>query len=184
MKILIDLDCVCNNLVEEWILYLNNKYNLNVKYEDITNYDITLAFPTLTKEQIIEPLISQCLVDKYKPIKDSQKYLKRLYEDGHEIRFVTASHYECMKNKCEWMLKYYPFIKYTDIWMIHDKQWIDADVLLDDCIDNLVNGKYLGVCYSQPWNQTYNKKLTINNWKEFYNLIKQLEDNVMERQDA
>ena len=74
MKILIDIDCVCNNLVEEWILYLNNKYNLNVKYEDITNYDITLAFPTLTKKQIFEPLISQCLVDKYKPIKDSQKY--------------------------------------------------------------------------------------------------------------
>ena len=56
MVIVTDFDSVMNYLLESWLVGLNSTYNLNVQYEDVTNWDMQLAYPTLTKEQIYEPL--------------------------------------------------------------------------------------------------------------------------------
>ena len=172
MKIGIDIDCVCNNLVHEWLAYLNMKHNLNVKYEDITSYNMKQFFPMLSDEQIYEPLNIFSFWNSLQPIEDSAKYLKQLRNDGHTIKLITATDVNSMPVKCRWVSTYYPFINIKDIWMVHDKGWIDADILLDDCMDNLEKGNYLSVCFNQPWNQCYSG-LRVNNWKEFYNLIKE-----------
>ena len=170
MNIGIDIDCVCNNLVEEWLFRLNNKYNLNVKYDDITSYSISQFFPTLSQEQIYEPLNDNDMWNSLVPRQDSIKYIKQLQDDGHEIKLITATDVHFMPVKCKWILKHYPFINEKDIWMVFDKTWIKADILLDDCVANLQGSSYLGICYSQPWNTAY-KGLRVNNWKEFYNII-------------
>lgn len=32
---------------------------------------------------------------------------------------------------------------------------IKLDVLIDDCVDNLVGGDYAGILFSYPWNEGY-----------------------------
>lgn len=173
MRIGIDIDGVCNNLVEEWIRYLNLKYSLDVKYTDIEEYYMRKYFPSLTEAEFYEPLFLDELWTQLIPTENSAKYLKKLIDDGHEVKLITATDVANMQVKVNWVLIHYPFFNKNNIWLVHDKQWINSDILLDDCIDNLLNGNYTGVCYSQPWNQEYSG-LRVNSWKEFYNLIKSM----------
>lgn len=170
MRIGIDIDCVCNNLVYEWIKRLNTTHELNIKYEDIKSYTIKKAFPMLTLEQIYKPFNDNNFWSSLLPVKDSVLYLKKLIDDGHDVKLITATDINYMLAKIDWVLKYYPYFNKNDVWMIFDKNWINADILLDDCIDNLEGGEYVAICYSQPWNENYTG-LKVQNWKDFYKLV-------------
>ena len=50
LKILFDADDVAETLVQGWVSILNERYGTSVSLEDVTDWDISLAFPTLTKK--------------------------------------------------------------------------------------------------------------------------------------
>lgn len=56
LKILIDMDDTIEHLLTTWVDCLNARYGTSVKQEDVTQWDLQLAFPSLTKEQIHAPL--------------------------------------------------------------------------------------------------------------------------------
>ncbi len=56
ITILIDIDDTLIELLPAWCKWLNNLYSLNVKPGEVTDWNIAKFFPTLTKEQIFEPL--------------------------------------------------------------------------------------------------------------------------------
>lgn len=172
MRIGIDIDNVCNNLVEVWIKALNEKYSTDVKITDITSYNICNFFKGLSKLEIYSPLYDDKIFNRLSMKKDSDKYMKKLIDDGHEIKLITNTDYIIMPSKLKWVLHNYPFLKSTDIYVVCDKSWIDVSVLLDDCLDNL-NGNYVGVCYNYPWNKEYDG-LKVDNWQDFYRLIHSL----------
>ena len=51
------------NTTEEWIKVLNNTHGTNVKYVDIKDWDMKLAFLT-TEDEIFKPLMSNFSLDK------------------------------------------------------------------------------------------------------------------------
>ena len=48
-RIFIDIDCTVNNYAELWCDKLNEKFKKNVKYEDITRYNIDSVFQISVK---------------------------------------------------------------------------------------------------------------------------------------
>ena len=52
----VDMDDTIEHLLKAWVAWLNTKYYLTVEYENIREWDMTLNFPTLTEEQIYQPL--------------------------------------------------------------------------------------------------------------------------------
>lgn len=48
MTILVDMDDTIVQLLQAWLLKLNENYGLDVAYEDIRSWDIEEAFPELT----------------------------------------------------------------------------------------------------------------------------------------
>lgn len=50
LTILFDADDTVENLSDCWIAMLNERYGTSVTPEDVHGWDISLAFPTLTKE--------------------------------------------------------------------------------------------------------------------------------------
>lgn len=52
LTILFDADDTVENLCDCWIALLNERYGTSVRIEDVTDWDIALAFPTLTREQV------------------------------------------------------------------------------------------------------------------------------------
>lgn len=177
--IYVDLDCVLNNLVDVWLDELNELYHIRVKYDDITDYDITKFFPTLKEEEIFMPLYSDKFWLKTVPTQHSRKILKRIFEDkNNEIIIASSTHYFNAKIKSLWLKEYFPYIHWKNIYFIHDKSKLIGDILIDDWIDNLINFKGKRILYTQPWNIKYDNLVLqnlgivrVDNWLEIDKLL-------------
>lgn len=110
LRILFDADDVAEDLIGNWVLAVNEKYGTAVTPEDVRDWDITKAFPTLTREQIFSVLDENELWENLEAIPGSQSYLQRLFDDGHELYMVTATDYRTCEAKIERMLKLFPFL--------------------------------------------------------------------------
>lgn len=180
--IAVDMDDVCVNLLQSWLIYLNNKYGTNVQYEDITDWDMRKFFPELSAEQIFEPLHEKELWRTVTPRPDAMNYLKLLHKEGFKILIVTASHHKNICTKLEVALfPYFDFLTYKDIVMCQYKDLIKCDYIVDDNPENLRNSDAVRFLMSAP----HNKKLyeagvythKVDNWSEIYKLIHRMEDN-------
>lgn len=179
--ILVDMDDTLVHTVRTWVSWLNAKYNLNVDYDSVVDWDMKLAFPTLTEAQIYEPLACEDFWYLVKPRVDAQVFLKFLMEDGHKIYICSSSHYLTVKYKIHHCLfKHFPYLEHKQLIFIRDKQLLKADFLIDDAIHNLTDGDYQGVMITVPYNKNMDEKalnlVRVNNWEEFYNYIKEKAD--------
>lgn len=175
LKILFDADDVAETLVEGWIGILNERYGTCVTLEDVTDWDISLAFPTLTKKQIFEVLQEEQIWANLKPIPGAQEYLQRLYDEGHELYMVTATDYRTCHVKIERILELFPFLDAEHIIIAHHKQMVMGDVLIDDGPHNLVGGRYFRILFDQPHNRGFDEKkygmCRAVGWEQVYKLI-------------
>lgn len=181
MTILVDMDDTMECLLEAWIARINAIHNLNVQKCDIKEWDLRVAFPTLTQEEIFAPINTVELWQNVKPKDGAVKYLKQLIADGHNIIVVTASHYDSVALKMkEVLFKHFPFIPYEDVIITSRKQLINGDVLIDDAPHNLVGGTYKPILFNAPHNQELNAEkygmIRVNSWEEVYQAIKDIED--------
>lgn len=175
LKILFDADDVAENLAQSWINILNERYGTSVSLEDVTDWDISLAFPTLTKDQIYGVLQENQLWANLQPIPGAQEYLQRLHDEGHELYMVTATDYRTCCVKIERILELFPFLDAEHIIIAHHKQMVTGDVLIDDNPCNLVGGRYLRILFDRPHNRRFNEKKHVMyravGWEQVYKLI-------------
>ena len=176
LTILIDMDDTIENLTEVWTQKLNNAHNLSVSINDIKEWDMTKAFPTLSSEEVFRPLRDSNLWDEVKPKKGAVEYIDKMIHDGHDIFIVTASHPDTVSPKINKVIfKYFPFIDYENIIVSYKKQMIIGDVLIDDAPHNLEGGYYAKILFSAPHNLKYdadkNSMIRVNSWEEVYDWI-------------
>jgi 5'(3')-deoxyribonucleotidase len=179
MRIFIDMDDILVNLLDEWLICLNNYRGVTPKTkEDITNWDMQLAYPTLTKNQLYSPLYDSEMWKRVQPVKDAYKYLKKLKEDGHEIYVATASYPNSYFIKTEYcLLKHFDFLTPKDIICINNKSLLKGDVLFDDYHENLRNFSGIKVLRNKPYNinvDTPYVDFRVDDWSEFYEIIQEL----------
>ena len=177
--IAVDMDDVLVDLIGAWTNYLNKHHSLQVSIEDIKEWDMKKAFPTLTNEQIYEPLHIADFYKTIKPFECAMEYLKKLKEEGFEIRVVTATFYKCAESKLDNALfPYFDFISSKEVILCYDKHLIRADILFDDYYKNLERFKGIRVLKDMPYNKdapnsSYDFRVT--NFKDFYNRIHMLQ---------
>ena len=179
MIIGIDFDDTINNLLQFWVKYLNDKYCLNVKYEDIIDWNMQLAYPTLTETEIREPLFTPSFWDTVTIKDDTYNIIKHWIQDcGHEVYIVTSTHFNAAPEKFKRCLfKYFDFLTYKNIIITYNKQLLNLDVMIDDYENNLEGGNFVRILFSTPYNK--NKKtcahFRVNSWNEIDLIIKELE---------
>lgn len=169
--ILVDMDDTATWLLPIWVKYLNQKYNLNVNWRDIKEWDMALAFTTLTREQIYEPLATEEIWDKVTPRDGAVDNLTWLYDAGYEIYICTSTDYRNIKPKYEKVIcKYFPFIDWRHMIIASNKQMINADFIIDDAPHNLIGGNQKHkILISMPHNEDFvdenNEIRKVANWK-------------------
>ncbi len=177
MVIVFDMDDVLVDLIEPWVQELNSKYGTHVSWNDITQWDMKIAFPTLTWEQIFSVLYEPEFWDKVQPYKEALEYLPKFYKK-HKIYIATAAHTKTIDakiNRC--LYKHFPFLTEDNIIMIRDKSLLCCDWIIDDNPENLLLSPGQTICIDKPWNRSYeNRKQTyyeyrVNNLKDVYNII-------------
>lgn len=175
LRILFDADDVAETLVQGWVNILNEQYGTSVSLEDVTDWDISLAFPTLTKKQIYGVLQDERLWANLQPIPGAQEYLQRLHDEGHELYMVTATDYRTCRVKIERILELFPFLDAEHIIIAHHKQMVMGDVLIDDGPHNLVGGHYFRILFDQPHNRCFDENkygmYRAVGWEQVYKLI-------------
>lgn len=176
LTILIDLDDVLNNLCQAWIDWLNKKYKTDVKYEDIVTWDMGIAFPKLTPEQIYEPFKSDKFWKTVTPRFDAIKYVNMLFNEGYNIYLCTSTYYKNIVPKYEFIImKYFPYIDWSHVIIAANKQMIRADVLIDDGIHNLEGGSYAKILMTASHNKNYDtvshNMYRADNWEQAYDII-------------
>lgn len=153
LTILFDADDTVENLCDCWIALLNERYGTSVKIEDVTDWDITLAFPTLTKQQIFDILQDEELWKNLEPMPGSQRVLQKWFDQGYQLYMVTASDYRTCKVKVERILEMFSFLDWEHIIFTSNKQMIRGDILIDDGIHNLLGGEYFKILFNRPHNK-------------------------------
>lgn len=155
--ILIDMDDTATWLLPVWVKWLNDKYSLDVDWREIKKWDVTLAFPTLTREQVYEPLITEEIWDLVTPRDGAVKSLTKLHECGYEIFICTSTDYRNVKPKFERVIsKYFPFIDWGHVIIAANKRMIQADYIIDDAPHNLVGGcQKHRILISMPHNEDF-----------------------------
>jgi 5'(3')-deoxyribonucleotidase len=175
LRILVDVDEVLNNLLDCWVDYLNKQYNANANAQDLKVWNLQGIFPELTEEEVNRPLYDDVLWQSLSPRPGSTEYLKRMIDDGHDVLIVTASVYQTLPAKMDWLFVHYPYLSWDNVILTRRKQLIRADVLIDDGIHNLEGGNYFKILFDCPNNRHYDAKkngmIRVYSLKEAYEAI-------------
>lgn len=175
LTVLIDMDDTIENLCDVWVQCLNERYGTSVKPTDIKEWDMTKAFPTLSRKQIYEPLFDEELWERITPLPGAVETIKKIIDDGHKVVIVTASHQDAVSMKLNNVLfKYFPYLTIDDVIITSQKQLVHGDILIDDAPHNLEGGQYMKLLFDAPHNQSYKTEGTdiirVHNWAEIYKL--------------
>lgn len=172
--ILCDADDVIENLLDCWVSAINQKYGTNVNPLDITKWDVSLFFPTLSKEQVFAPIAEKDIWSNLERIDGCYDVLKEINEK-HNLYIVTATHYNTCDKKIERILKLYPFLNWKQFIITSHKQLIHGNYLIDDGTHNLIGGDYQGILFSRPHNMTYDAQaagvIRVSEWNEIRSII-------------
>lgn len=179
--VLIDIDDTIEYLCKAWVKWLNNKYNLSVDYNDITDWNICLFFPTLTKDQVFEPVHTEEFWETVEPMPDAMIYVKKLYDEGYDLYLCTSTDYRNIKAKYELIVKrYFPYIDWHHVIVANEKKLIRADFIIDDGVHNLLYRDGFKMLMTAPHNKDFDAKANglerVYNWEQIYNTIHRFSD--------
>ena len=178
MKILLDFDEVINTMVSHWVDTLNCLYGTTVNFEDVREWEMRKAFPTLTEDEIYSPLRFQVFWNGVQIMPGAKEGIRKLLSDGHEIYIVTSTHPNTIKWKAKWLERELPEIPWSHVIVVNNKSLIKGDILVDDGLHNLYDGTYIKMLFDKPWNRNIDKKKMtdiihrVYNWDEIVNNIK------------
>lgn len=178
LTILIDIDDTIEYLCRAWVKWLNDRYGTNVQYDDVTDWDISSFFPTLTREQVFEPLHREDFWELVEPMPDAIEYVRKLMDEGNNVYLCTTTDYRNVRPKFESIIqRHFPYISWNQVIVASNKQMINADVLVDDGTHNLEGGKYFGIVFTASHNKGYDAEAhgfsRANNWREVYGIIRE-----------
>lgn len=180
MIIVFDIDGILNNLAERAIEVYNSRNNKHIQITDIIAYNFYDCLPKDDADGIVSLFKEKSLWDSLKPLEYSQNGLKQLIKKGHQIYLATATDPINFEWKISWLKQYFPFISEDNVIRIMDKSLLKADVLVDDCLDNLINSFADRVVLDYPWNHNELKDYAYGirrayNWNDIVNIINNIE---------
>lgn len=165
MVICVDLDEVLNNFCSVVISLYNEDSGDMITIEDLRDYKIARAFKPEYRDKIFEyfndPRCIETLTWKVDWV------VKLLSERKDDIYFLTATHPKNIYNKFLGLLKALAKAGYdiedeelySRLITTTNKQMIKADIIIDDCFDNLqFDGDVYNILVDKPWNRVLARK--------------------------
>lgn len=180
MVIAIDCDNILNTLCEAVLSVYNEDAEDNLKPQDITSYHIENFVKLSYKKTFKNYFVDKRVWKRIKLVNDCQKYVAKLFNEGHKIIFCTSTEPENLKKKSNWLQRNFPYINIRKaLFCCPVKQYLSgADILIDDYDSNFGGQKY-SICYDYPWNQNFvetKRQFKAKNWEEIYNLVHKIEE--------
>jgi 5'(3')-deoxyribonucleotidase len=179
-----DLDGVVVNSPQMVIAYINERLGLNLTMDNFTTYCMEDALPDQYKWIVSAAFKDPEMWRTVKLIDGAYDTIKKLYEEGHEIWFVTSSLPSNLRKKINHLARNLDFLPKDYVWLhtinTQNKQLIRLDVLVDDGLFNLVSNRtYASICFDMPYNRTDDWLIPnfyrAYGWHDVYGYIKTIE---------
>ena len=180
LTIMIDIDGVLNTLDEAVIEIYNEDSGDDLRPEDVIEYHIEKFVLPEYRENFYKYFLDKRVWQRIKVVDGCQEVIRKLWNEGYDIIFVTKTECENLVKKRNWLNRTFPFIGSDNIRKIlysaPKKQYIRADIAIDDGLFNLVGDRtYFSICFDKPYNQTSNdipNFFRAYNWQEIYSFVK------------
>lgn len=171
MTILVDMDDTIEQLLDAWVCGVNARYGYSTAYDDVHSWDVSQAFPGLTREQVYDIPMQPGFWKTVKPMPGAAEALTRFMEAGHEVFIVTATPFESVPEKMtDVLFRYFPFLTWDQVIVTTRKQMIRGDVMIDDGPHNLEGSACAKILMTAPHNRSYDAEahgmIRVNNWQE------------------
>lgn len=167
LTIIVDVDNTVNDLCSAVLSVYNERYNDNLRPEDITDYYIENFVKDEAKEDFWKLFTEK---ETWKRIKPINVEAVRWLLENHNTYFCTACMPENLYKKSRWLSRIFPGIDIEDkLILCQHKQMILGDYLIDDCVANFAGGQYESVCLKYPWNSKFRGRRwdSISEWVKF-----------------
>jgi len=179
LTVLVDMDDTIEQLLKAWVGGVNARYGRTVRCDDITDWNVTLAYPGLTMEQVYEIPTLPGFWRNVEPVPGAADALRHFMDEGHTVYIVTATPYISVPEKMDdCLFRLFPFLNWDQLIITFRKQLLQADVLIDDGIHNLEGGMYTKVLMTAPHNRSYNAEangmIRVNSWAEAVSVVDRL----------
>lgn len=180
MIIVCDIDNCLNDLTEKAIALYNSRTGKNIQMSNITTYNFSECLSQEDADGIKALFKEKKLWDSLEPIKDSQWGIETLINMGHKVILATATH-ECnFEWKCRWITKNFPMVNIDDVIRMKDKSLIRSDIMIEDCIEQLINSFCERICLNYEWNNDKNLDYVYEiyrayNWKDIIKSVNNIE---------
>ncbi len=135
MRVLIDMDEITVDLINEWLRAYNQEWSDNVKRADITDWDFHKFVKPACGKKVYDILKRPGFFDYLPPHAGAVDAITELVEHGHDVRFATAPpSSDAARGKIEWVMREFKHLDFgiSHVLQLHDKSWLNADVLIDD----------------------------------------------------
>lgn len=138
--------------------------------DDITSYYIENHVSEEYRDDFYLIFLKKEMWKRAKVIPNCVEVIKRLHNQGHQIYFVTSTEAKNVAKKSSFLRKTFPFLNIRKCLITTPyKQIINLDVLIDDCIDNVIFAPYYSIIMDYPWNHNYDdagndKTYRVFNW--------------------
>ena len=180
MIIGIDFDDVLFPTMQTVIDIYNERHNTNLKMTDITSYKFCDCLDDSVAKEFISITNEQMLYDRLKPFNKAVQVISTLIKRGHKVIIATATDAKNLCWKEELLEEFFPFIPKTDVIKIHEKGLLRVDVLIDDCLNQLISNFCERICFDRPWNRNKDKDFVhdiyrVSSWNEVMNIINDIE---------
>lgn len=177
--IMVDVDCVLNNLQDAVIKVFNERYCTSYTINDFPYFNVSECLNKNDALNFDALYTEKGIYNHVNPLNGAQSAINKLKKQGYEIYFVTDSTPNMFEEKVAWLNFYFPMIDTTHIISMKHKWLFKCDVMVDDNLDNLLGGyHYERVCFDWPWNQTIKDEVygihRVKNWNDALNTINKI----------
>ena len=155
MKIALDCDNVICNTAESVLQQHYADTGEKLTLDDITSYYIENYVSDDYKDDFHLIFLKKEMWKRVKVLPHCVEVVKRLHDGGEEIYFVTSTEPQNVAKKARFLQRTFPFLDIRKrLITTHCKQMIKCDLIIDDCVDNVVNADYVSILMDYPWNST------------------------------
>lgn len=181
MTIMVDIDDTICNMQQTAINIFNSRYGTSYTLDDFHDYDVMNCMPVKDATKMLEIYGESGFYNTVRPLKGAQEGLQKLINDGHQVYLVTNAIPQTYNEKIEFVNRYFPYIDNAHIVAMKHKHLFRCDVMIEDCMQNLLAKPYYHrVCFNQPWNQS-NKDYVYDiyrcyNWNDILVAINKIND--------
>lgn len=135
MRILVDMDGICVNLYDSWFEAYNRDWHDNLTIDRVQGWNVHEYVQLECGTKIYDILHRPGFFDYLPALPGAVNSITELVGRGHDVRFATASpSADAARGKIEWVRREFKHLNFgvKHVLQLHDKQWLKADMLIDD----------------------------------------------------